>query len=254
MEYTEIVLAGLCFLSAAFHALHTPVVVCRVPRGGRVARQAMPSQEQATPLPSRPRPHLIMPSPSRTVSPFLTNRVPPSHSSPQTPFLTELRHLERSGPFRFTFPGSSSGSPFWFCLTFPLQGSVPADSRSGASLHLKYRSFSLDLAPSVLVLPFTDKAPSLPAQNTSPQRGNLKPFRPAASLHSGPRPSVVQPHPLWCRPHPSRPRSSLPFQRSPKVSRWGLPLQFGSTGLTQKILVAVTRLVLVREARVEGRR
>lgn len=47
-----------------------------------------------------------MPSPSRTVSPFPTNRAPPSHPSPQTPFLTELHHLERSGPFWL------SASPF----------------------------------------------------------------------------------------------------------------------------------------------
>lgn len=30
MEYTEIVLAGLCALSAAIHGLHTPVVVQKI--------------------------------------------------------------------------------------------------------------------------------------------------------------------------------------------------------------------------------
>lgn len=65
MEYTEIVLAGLCVLSAVIHGLHTPVVVCRVPRGEGVARQAMPNQEQATTLPPRPRSH-----PTYHVQPF----------------------------------------------------------------------------------------------------------------------------------------------------------------------------------------
>lgn len=46
MEYTEIVVAGLCVLSAAIHGLHTPVVVCRVPRGkgGGVGRETSPVQ------------------------------------------------------------------------------------------------------------------------------------------------------------------------------------------------------------------
>lgn len=95
------------------------------------------SRDKSCPGKNRPRPSPLdlgptlpfMPSPSWTVSPFLTNRVPPSHSSPQTPSWTELHHL------------------LVVCFTFPLQGSVPAGSRPGASLHLKSRSFFLNSPP-----------------------------------------------------------------------------------------------------------
>lgn len=161
-----------------------------------------------------------MPSPSRTVSPFLTNRVPPSHSSPQTPASTELYHL------------------LVVCLTFPLQGSVPAGSRSGGSLHLKSRSFFLELAPSVLVLPFTDKAPSLLAQYISPQHrkqsfqtGCLPPFQ-APPLHGSAPPTLVQAPPLQAAAQPPIPTVSdgLQVGASPLIwLNWSHPENSGSS-------------------------
>lgn len=124
-----------------------------------------------------------MPSPSKTVSSFPTNRVPLFNSSPKTPFLTELHHLERSNPFWL------SASPF--------------PSRTQLQLAPdQVPPFTSSPAPFPLISPpqsFTDKAPSSLAQS---QRGNLIPSRPAACLHSRARPSMVQPHPLCAGPTP----------------------------------------------------
>lgn len=88
MEHSEIVLAGLCVLSAAIHGLHTPVVVCRVQGGGvRGVRETSHAQSRTGPsspdlgptVPIRAQPFqdsLTLSNPSGSSFPFQPPKLP----------------------------------------------------------------------------------------------------------------------------------------------------------------------------------
>lgn len=149
------------------------------------------SRDKPCPVKNRPRPsHLdlgptipIISSPSRTVSPFSTNRVPPFHSSPQTPFLIELHHLVRSSPFWLSASRFPSRAQFQLA-----PDPVPP--------------FTSSPAPFLLILP--PQSWSCPLQ-TRLHPFWLNPFHPNVATLFPPDqlpPSILGPAPLWLSPTP----------------------------------------------------